>query len=95
MRQTNPCDQWTILFIAGIAQISGIVTIWIPVTARCLEDTLFAIFTRPPIRVLNSWEASVTLAFAELISHVFVVFTQGLSLGTTGKMQSDTTAFVT
>ena len=72
--QANIGDQWTILFIAGI------VTIRNPVTARCLEDTplLGAIGTRPPIRILNSWELNITFAIAEGVSHVFAIPTKRL-----------------
>ena len=83
--QANPGDWVTILFITGIAQFCGIVTIWIPVTAKGLKDALLAIGTRPPIRVLNSWEISVTLALAEGVGHVTAVVTQGLILGAASK----------
>ena len=79
MIQANLGDQWTILFIAGI------VTIWIPVTSRCFEDTLFgAIGTRPPIWVLDFWELGVTFAIAEGISHVPAILAHGLSPSAAG-----------
>ena len=90
--QANLGDQRTILLIAGIDQFS--ITIWNPITAGRLEYTLFAIFTRPSMRVLSFWEQSVTLTFAEVKSHVFAVLTQGLSLGATGITQVYTTVIV-
>ena len=74
--QANLGDQGTILFIARVARLFS-VTIWIPVTARSLEDTLFTIFTKPPVRVLSSWVPKVTLAITMGVSHVFTVVTQG------------------
>ena len=85
----------TILFITGIPQFSGIVTIWIPVTAKSLKDTpLGAIGTGPPIRILNFWELSITLAVAEGVGHVTAVVAQGLSLGAASKIQPYATAVV-
>ena len=83
--QANLGDQWTILFIAAIAYICTIVTIWIPITAIRLEDTpLGAISTRPSIRILDSWEVSVTLAITDRVIHISTVLTQGLDLSTAG-----------
>ena len=77
--QANLGYQGTIPFIARVARLFR-VTIWIPVTARRLEDTLFTIFTTPPIRVLGSWVPKVTLAITKGGSHVFTVITQELYL---------------
>ena len=91
--QANLGYQGTILFIARVARLFR-VTIWIPVTARRHEDTLFTIFTRPPIRVLSSWVPKVTLAITKGVSHVTTVITQGFCLSTTGHDQPDTTVIV-
>ena len=90
MIQANLGDQETILLIAGI------VTIWIPVTSIYFEDTpLGAIYsTRPPIRVLSSWETKVTLAIAKGVSHVSAVLTQGLILSAASHVQSYATVIV-
>ena len=95
MIQANMGDHWTVLFITGIAQFSGIIAIWKPITARRLEDTLFgAIGTRPSIRILKSWELRVTLALAERFSHVFVILTQGLNLRAASKVPWDVASVV-
>ena len=91
--QVNLGYQGTILFIARVARLFR-VTIWIPVTARRLEDTLFTIFTRPPIRVLSSWVLKVTLAVTKGVSHVFTIFTQGFNLSATGHVQPNATVIV-
>ena len=94
--QANPSDQWTILLIAGVANFSCIITIWISITSRRLEDTLLgAIGTRPTIRILNARIFSIALAFAEGFSHVCAIFAQGLSLSAAGHLQVDTAVFVT
>ena len=95
MSQANSGDHGTILFITGIVNFSCIVTIWMPVTARRLKDTLLgAIGTRPPIRILSSWEFSVTLSVAEGVGHVTTVVAQGLSPGAASKIQPYATAVV-
>jgi len=93
--QANLGDQGTILLIAGIAQFSCVVAIWNSVTARRLEDTpLGAIGTGPPIRILNGWESSVTLAVAQGCSHVSAVVAQGLNLGAASQCPPDATVCV-
>ena len=83
------------MLIAGIAQFSCVVAIWNSVTARRLEDTpLGAIGTGPPIRILSSWELSITLAVAERVGHVTAVVTHGLSLGAASKIQPYATLVV-
>ena len=95
MSQANSGDHGTILFITGIVNFSCIVTIWMPVTARRLKDTLLgAIGTGPPIRILSSWELSITLAVAERVGHVTAVVTHGLSLGAASKIQPYATLVV-
>ena len=88
--QANLGDQGTILLIAGI------VTIWIPVTSRCLEDTPFGAIksTRPPMRVLSFWEKSIALAIAEGIFHVAAVLTQVVILGAACKVPLNATVIV-
>ena len=93
--QANLGDQWTILFVAGITYFSGIVTIWIPITMRRLEDTLCALRTGPPIRVLNSRICRKTLTFAERVSHISAVLAEGLSLSDAGHGQVYAAVFVT
>ena len=90
MIQANLGDQLTILFIAGI------VTIWIPVTSIYFKGTPLGAInsTRPPIRILSSWETKVTLAIAKGVSHVSAVLTQGLILGAAGHGQPYATVIV-
>lgn len=92
--QANLGEEWTILFIAGKTKFTSITTIRIPVTARRLEDTLFATFTRPPIRIFDCWEGSITLFITQGVIHVSAVITQGLSQGAAGQAIVYTTVTV-
>ena len=95
MIQANLGDQWTILLIAGKAQFSCIIAIWNSVTARRLEDTpLRSIGTRPPIRILNCWEFSETLAIAHGFSHVCAVVAKRLNLGAASQRHPHATVCV-
>ena len=90
MIQANLGDQLAIFFITGI------ITIWIPVTSIYFEDApLGAIkITRPPIRILIAWERKVTLASAKGVRHVPAVLTQGLILSAASRGQSYATVIV-